>query len=81
MKEGLTEVLVYYSQKERESVESLIRKIDKERRVKIVKGEHSNSLGDALREVNTMGILRTDFILLGNNIVTNLDIKTAYQYF
>jgi len=24
----------------------------------LLKGEHSNSLGDALREVNTMGILK-----------------------
>lgn len=59
----------------------MLEKGDKHKRVRLIRGENSCSVGEALRDINSMNIIKGDFLLVGDNLVTNLDIDKAYSYY
>jgi translation initiation factor eIF-2B subunit epsilon len=55
---------------------------DKHKRVQLIQGcSFNNSLGEALREINSMNIIKSDFLLVNNNVVTNMDIDQLYSQY
>jgi hypothetical protein len=47
--------------------------------VQFIRGrENSQNLGDAIREIYFLDLIKSDFILVFNNVITNMDIDKAY---
>ena len=47
--------------------------------VKGIKSD-SESVGDALREISEMGVLRDDFLVVRGDIITNINIQDALEF-
>lgn len=67
----------------REEIKQFVRDNEFKRQVKIdVKGikPDSESVGDAIREISEMGVLRDDFLVVRGDIITNISIKDALEF-
>lgn len=79
LKQDLKHLFVYYSHHNKSQIKAVIDSCDKAGRVQLLIGcARSNSLGEALREVSAMNVIKSDFMLVANNVVTNLDVDKTY---
>jgi len=48
-------------------------------RVHTIVGSNATSTGDVLRELDVMGVIKGDFILMNGDVVSNLDLRDAVE--
>jgi NDP-sugar pyrophosphorylase family protein len=68
----------------RKEIMQFVKDNEYKKQVKIdVKGikPDSESIGDALREISEMGVLRDDFIVVRGDIITNIKIADALEFY
>ena len=47
--------------------------------VRIISSEDSLSLGDALRDIDAKGLIKSDFVLVNGDMVSNMKLKSVIE--
>lgn len=47
--------------------------------IQVIKSRESQSIGDAMRDLDRLGIINSDFLLISGDIVSNIDFKSILQ--
>lgn len=81
---GIKEIVILYQSK-REQIEAYFAERQATRRQKtreeitLIYAQDAKSVGDAIRELHSNGIIHSDFILMHADTITNIDLQAALR--